>query len=74
MAPQSGRAELTGPGGYGWNHPFHPRCDLLSSSNHFALILYSYEVNPVALPPGRARLSTKPVPTGIVRAYGVMRP
>src|SRR5204862_2937732 len=36
----------------------------LSSSNHFAPILYSAEVKPVALPPGRARLVTKPAPTG----------
>src|SRR5262249_23659632 len=33
-----------------------------SSSSHFALKLYSNEVNPVALPPGRARLSTNPAP------------
>src|SRR6516164_9966602 len=36
----------------------------LSSSSHFALSPYSNEVNPVALPPGRAKLSTKPAPTG----------
>ena len=30
----------------------------LSSSNHFA------PINPVTLPPGRAKLSTKPAPTG----------
>src|SRR5262249_2626073 len=36
----------------------------LSSSNHFALMPYSYRVKPVTLPPGRARLSTKPAPTG----------
>ena len=28
----------------------------LSSSSHFPLKLYSYEVKPVALPPGRTRL------------------
>ena len=27
-------------------------------------MLYSYVMNPVALPPGRDRLSTKPPPTG----------
>jgi hypothetical protein len=32
----------------------------LSSSSHFPLVLNSNSVNPVALPPGRARLSTKP--------------
>src|SRR5258706_2734390 len=36
----------------------------LSSSIHFPLMPYSNRVNPVKLPPGRARLSTKPAPTG----------
>ena len=36
----------------------------LSSSSHFPLKLYSNWVNPVALRPGRARLSTMPAPTG----------
>jgi hypothetical protein len=36
----------------------------LSSSSHFPLIPYSKIVNPVALPPGRAKLVTKPAPTG----------
>src|SRR5262249_36160914 len=36
----------------------------LSSSNHFPLMPYSVKLNPVALPPGRAKLSTKPPPTG----------
>src|SRR5262249_42978838 len=36
----------------------------LSSSNHFPSMPYSVKLNPVALPPGRARLSTKPPPTG----------
>ena len=36
----------------------------LSSSSHFPLMRYSKIVKPVALPPGRARLSTKPAPTG----------
>ena len=36
----------------------------LSSSSHFALRPYSNWMKPVALPPGRARLSTKPPPTG----------
>ena len=38
----------------------------LSSSSHFPLMPYSNRVKPVALPPGRARLSTKPAPTGSV--------
>jgi hypothetical protein len=32
----------------------------LSRSSHFPLMLYSNATKPVALPPGRARLSTKP--------------
>src|SRR3954451_14401824 len=36
----------------------------LSSSSRFAPIPNSAVVKPVALPPGRARLSTKPAPTG----------
>ena len=36
----------------------------LSSSSHLPLRPYSNEMKPVALPPGRARLSTKPAPTG----------
>ena len=38
----------------------------LSNSTHFALRPNSYSVNPVALPPGRARLATKPEATGSV--------
>src|SRR6516225_6559278 len=48
----------------------------LSSSSHFALIPYSNGVNPVTLPPGRARLSTRPAPTGSVtctNTIGVLR-
>src|SRR5262245_17525770 len=41
-----------------------PGATCLSNSNHFALVPYSAEVKPVALPPGRARPSTKPAPTG----------
>ena len=36
----------------------------LSTSNHLPLKLYSNCMNPVALPPGRDRLSTNPLPTG----------
>ena len=43
---------------------FTPGAISLSSSSHFALMLYSNCIKPVALPPGRARLSTKPAPTG----------
>src|SRR5262245_55103412 len=38
----------------------------LRSSSHFAPMLYSNKTKPVALPPGRARLSTKPAPTGSI--------
>ena len=43
-----------------------PGAICLSSSSHFPLMPYSNRVKPVALPPGRARLSTKPAPTGSV--------
>src|SRR5215510_1873942 len=36
----------------------------LRTSSRFATVAYSNGVNPVALPPGRARLFTKPAPTG----------
>src|SRR5262245_54899165 len=48
----------------------------LSSSNHFALMPYSNVVKPVALPPGRAKLLTKPAPTGsgvCVNTIGTVR-
>ena len=35
-----------------------------NNSTHFTLKLYSNCIKPVALPPGRARLATKPAPTG----------
>ena len=41
-----------------------PGAICLSSSSHFPLMLYSKSMKPVALPPGRARLSTKPPATG----------
>src|SRR5262245_34407748 len=41
-----------------------PGAICLSSSSHFPLIPYSKLINPVALPPGRARFSMKPPPTG----------
>ena len=48
----------------------------LSSSSHFPLMLYSKSMKPVALPPGRARLSTNPPPTGsamIANTIGTVR-
>ena len=39
----------------------------LSSSSHFPLRLYSYSKKPVVFPPGRAKLSTKPLPTGSIK-------
>src|SRR5262245_18813730 len=38
----------------------------LSSSTDFPLVLYSDNIKPVALPPGRATLTTNPAPTGSV--------
>src|SRR5215472_2904800 len=38
----------------------------LSRSSNFALKLNSKLVKPVALPPGRAKLATKPLPTGSI--------
>ena len=43
---------------------FTPGAICLSSSSHFPPMPYSKLVNPVTLPPGRARLLTKPAPTG----------
>jgi hypothetical protein len=48
----------------------------LSSSSHFPPRLNSKFMNPVALPPGRARLSTKPEATGsetAVNTIGTVR-
>src|SRR5215831_19309788 len=44
----------------------------LSSSSHFPAMLYSNTRKPVALPPGRARLSTKPAPTGSATAVNTI--
>src|SRR5215213_4180765 len=44
----------------------------LSSSTHFALMPYSNKTKPVALPPGRVRLSTKPAPTGSTACANTM--
>ena len=44
--------------------------------NHFALVPNSNWVKPVALPPGRARLATKPAPTGsgvCANTIGILR-
>src|SRR6516225_6564696 len=44
----------------------------LSSSSHFAQILYSNIVNPVVLPPGRDRLATRPRLTGSLAPTNTM--
>ncbi len=47
----------------------------LRSSSHLPHKLYSNVMNPVALPPGRARLLTKPSPTGsttITKTIGIV--
>jgi len=41
-----------------------PGAICLSNSSHFPLMLFSKSMKPVALPPGRARLSTKPAAIG----------
>ena len=48
----------------------------LSSSGYFAYRLYSLAMNPVAFPPGRAKVSTYPAPTGsvtTVNTIGMLR-
>src|SRR5262249_26078621 len=56
------------PGGYAGSRSAAARATFgaisLSSSSHFTLMPNSNSVNPVALPPGRAKLATKPAPTG----------
>src|SRR5436309_1098764 len=55
---------------------FIPGAISLSSSSHFPLKLYSNCRKPVALPPGRDRLLTKPEPTGsgtIANTIGTVR-
>ena len=43
-----------------------PGAICLSNSSHLALVPYSNAVKPVALPPGRAKLSTKPAADRVV--------
>src|SRR5262245_48498737 len=53
-----------------------PGAICLSSSSHFPPMLNSQIMKPVALPPGRAKLSTKPAPTGSlvsVNTIGMVR-
>ena len=61
-------AEQPGPGGRGGvandAHPRHARRDLFEQLKPFAAQAILERVKPVMLPPGRARLSTKPAPTG----------
>ena len=48
----------------------------LSSSSHFALIVYSNKEKPVALPPGCAKVATNPEPTGsttLTKTIGTVR-
>ena len=54
----------------------HARRDLLEQLQPFPAQAYSNCIKPVALPPGRARLSTKPAPTGsmtITNTIGTVR-
>src|SRR5262249_46086044 len=61
-------AELADPGGHcgiaNTTARITPGAICLSSSSHLPPMPYSNDVNPVALPPGRARLFTNPAPTG----------
>jgi len=55
---------------------FTPGAISLSSSSRLPLILNSYAANPVALVPGRDRLSTQPPPTGstvVTNTIGTVR-
>jgi hypothetical protein len=48
----------------------------LSSSNNFVLMRYSTDMKPVALPPGRAKLATRPPATGSIgpaKTIGIVR-
>src|SRR5262249_12747181 len=49
-----------------------PGATSLSNSSNFAFNVNSYEVKPVALPPGRARLVTNPPPTGSIVVTNTM--
>src|SRR5262249_49279482 len=49
-----------------------PGAVCLSSSSHLAPMLNSQFMKPVALPPGRAKLSTKPAPTGSLVAVNMI--
>ena len=44
----------------------------LSSVSHFPIVGKSMRVKPVMLPPGRARLATKPCPTGSMTRENTM--
>src|SRR3954453_17447758 len=50
-------------------HPWH---DLLQQFQPFTLMPYSKSVKPVALPPGRAKVSTTPAPTGSMTPMNTM--
>src|SRR5262249_40234988 len=52
---------------------FTPGAISLSSSSHFTLMPISKLINPVALPPGRARLSTRPAATGSAATGNTIR-
>jgi len=76
---QPDRAHVTDPGGTGsiakHRYSRHPGAISLINSTHFPANPYSGLVKPVALPPGRARLSAKPAPTGptIGKTIGTVR-
>src|SRR6266508_5679975 len=49
-----------------------PGAICLSSSSHFPDMLNSHAMKPVALPPGRSKLSTTPAPTGPTPSVNTM--
>ena len=63
-------AELADPDGYRGipkdRHSRHARRDLFEQLQPFPAHAVFERVKPVALPPGRAKLATKPAPTGSV--------
>jgi hypothetical protein len=61
-------AKLSYPGSYSGiskdRYPRHVGRNLFEKFEPFRTLPYSNKTKPVALPPGRAKLSTKPAPTG----------
>src|SRR4051812_30767353 len=66
-------ARPSGDGGIPKNRcPRHARRDLFEQFHPFRAHAVSNKMKPVALPPGRVRLSTKPAPTGSTACANTM--